>query len=300
MTSTIRVVLVPSGAGPEFVSLPPYKSTQLLVNSGAVYELNRTNFKDPHNQAQKLTKTQQPLKTVYLAATDARKASILIGNSCDIWVATKFNPVYLLLDFFTDALKHDRVRMVSYQDLLEQFETTPVLAQLLEHNVSLESALLKICESVDENDERFYRPSIDRILEFLRQRTTKLASNLPASIINSTKKKLSLPGFEPPVEVLAVKYTQLAIGLLESAVEPVYLEKLRNSYSSKPLDDYMVQYAQKEKMNAVAQENISLLHGMSSSSSSKKRKVEKKEVRKEVKRVAVGKGALDSFFKKKP
>ncbi|KAG7856045.1 hypothetical protein KL919_004438 [Ogataea angusta] len=294
----IRLIVVPCNLTTPFKAIKPYKRSQLVVNNGLVYELNKTNFKDPHNTTQKLTKKQQPLKTIFLAAMDASVDSLMVGNNCELWIATKYNPVYLLLDFFTDALSRERVRMVSFQDLLEQFEGCETLQELLENGVDLRKPLLQICESVDENDETFYKPSMQKIVSYLSSKVDRLAQNLPSALVASTKKKLALPGFEPTDEVLQVSRKQLAIELISSYVDAKYVAELKNLYPTEILDSYMMEYRKKEQMTALAEENINTLNGMNAANP-KKRKVEKKVVRKEVKKVAVGKGALDGFFKKK-
>ncbi|ESW98244.1 hypothetical protein KL918_004010 [Ogataea parapolymorpha] len=294
----IRLIVVPGNIQTPFKTIKPYKGFQLVVNDGLVYELNKTNFRDPHNATQKLTKKQQPLKTIFLAALDASMDSLMVGNNCELWIATKYNPVYLLLDFFTDALSREHVRMVSFQDLLEQFEGCETLQELLENGVDLQKPLLQICESVDENDETFYKPSMQKIIGYLSSKVNHLAQNLPSALVASAKKKLALPGFEPTDEVLQVSKKQLAIELISSYVDAKYLNDLKKLYSTEILDSYMVEYKRKEQSTALAEENINTLNGMNAANP-KKRKVEKKVVRKEVKKVAVGKGALDGFFKKK-
>ncbi|KAG7887538.1 hypothetical protein KL936_004235 [Ogataea polymorpha] len=294
----IRLIVVPTNIQTPLKTIKPYKGLQLVVNNGTVYELNKTNFRDPHNATQKLTKKQQPLKTIFLAALDASVDCLMVGNNCELWIATKYNPLYLLLDFFTDALNREHVRMVSFQDLLEQFERCETLQELLENGVDLQKPLLQICESVDENDETFYKPSMQKIIGYLSSKVDHLAQNLPSALVASAKKKLSLPGFEPTEEVLQVSKKQLAIELISSYVDAKYLDDLKKLYSTEILDSYMVEYRRKEQLTALAEENINTLNVMNAANP-KKRKVEKKVVRKEVKKVAVGKGALDGFFKKK-
>ncbi|KAG7695254.1 hypothetical protein KL951_003696 [Ogataea haglerorum] len=294
----IRLIVVPSNLQTPFKTIKPYKGSQLVVNSGRVYELNKANFKDPHNTAQKLTKKQQPLKTIFLAALDVSKDSLMVGKNCELWIATKYNPVYLLLDFFTNALSRENVRMVSFQDLLEQFERSETLQDLVDNGIDLQQPLLQICESVDENGETFYKPSMHKIVGYLSSKVDRLAQNLPSALVAATKKKLVLPGFEPTDEVLQVRRKLLAIELIGSYVDAKYLEELKKLYPTEVLDSYMVEYKKKEQMTALAEENINTLNGMNAANP-KKRKVEKKVARKEVKKVAVGKGALDGFFKRK-
>ncbi|ODV86064.1 hypothetical protein CANARDRAFT_7425 [[Candida] arabinofermentans NRRL YB-2248] len=308
-SSCIRLVVLPSNAPTEnFTSLilnhpSTHKATEFLINGSKLYELNKIAFKDYHNKKQRLTKQNKPLKSILLTnTTPTNTDGIIIGKDCEILVATEFSLIYLLLDFFIDYLKKEKVRILNYDDLVELFEESESLGELIRQvdNVDFKKHLDKICELIDEADDIFYKVSMELIMETLKITVSRIIGTFPESLNVTIVRKLNLPSLKPSPEVIELSQIKSSIDLLSSYVSRFYLDKLIQEYNFDKLDEYMKEYKRVEEENKIAEDNLNNLNAsltnMPSKGNPKKRKAEAKK--NEVKKVAAGKGALDMFFKK--
>ncbi|VEU21848.1 DEKNAAC102875 [Brettanomyces naardenensis] len=269
---------------------------------GKLYSLNKTDFKDSYNEKQRLTKNSQPLTSLLLTRSvqSASPGCLLIGKAPEIYIATAFNQIYFLLSFFVAFLKQDHLRLLSYDDLMEKFEESETLESLISQGISFKGSLERICDTVEEGGETFHKVSKSKVIEYLKQRVTKIVGNFPASVGSQVTRKLtgnvSSGSLDLTDDIIRLSRTRSAINLLSSYVDDYYLRLLLKEYDFRTLDSYMEQLARIEEMNKVAEDNLQVLNERMNESGGKKRKpVGKKQ--KVVKRVAVGKGALDMFFK---
>ncbi|GME94257.1 unnamed protein product [Ambrosiozyma monospora] len=164
-------------------------------NTKTLYEINSIDFRDSFNDKQRFTKENKPLKSLLFTPTDKLpdQPGLIIGQTTEIYVATEYNVVYSLLQFFIDNLKKERQRIVTYDDLVEQFEESELLASLIPLGFDFKKQLTHICELIEENDEVFYKPSLEKIVSYLRSKVDKIVNQFPKSLDVKISKKLIVP-----------------------------------------------------------------------------------------------------------
>ncbi|QPG74041.1 hypothetical protein FOA43_001360 [Brettanomyces nanus] len=306
--NTIRLVLLPkynsSISSYTTISLKDPtndgESRQFLVSQpeNKLYSLNKTDFKDQYKEKQKVTKNGQPIKSLMLTTT-TKSNCLIIGKTPEIYVGTIFNQIYFLLSFFVQFLRQDHLRLLSYDDLCEMFEDSESLGSLIKMKISFKESLETICETVRENGETFYKVSEARILDYINQRVDRIFEHFPCSLKSQLLRKLQrVNNLVPSTEVIKLSHINASIDLLSSFVDKYYLNKVRARYDFGPLIEYHEKLAQMEEMNKVAEDNLERLNEKLQNNGSSKRKRKQIGTKKVVKRIAVGKGALDMFFGK--
>ncbi|GMG22746.1 unnamed protein product [Ambrosiozyma monospora] len=298
------------------------KSTDFLIPENTdnskqkiLYEINNINFRDSFNEKQRFTKDNKPLKSLLFTPADKNpdQPGLIIGQTTEIYVATEYNIIYSLLQFFRDNLRKERQRIVTYDDLVEQFEESELLTSLIPLGFDCKKQLTHICELIEENNEVFYKPSLLKILSYLRSRVDKIVNHFPQSLDVKISKKLIVPlvassassieELKATDEIIKLNKIRAAVNLLSSYVDNWYLEKLLDGYDFAPIDEFLKQIHELEEKRKAAEESINNLneamHSGGGDKNSKKRKAPPpSRSKKQAVKVEKGKGALDMFFKK--
>lgn len=287
----VRIVLVPENTTrfktTKFADPATAKETEYLVAEGQLYELNKTDFKDAYNDKEVLTNGHRPLKSLIL--TKSEGDCLVLGRTPELFVVTPYNIVYFVLAFFEQALKQETVRLVPYDDIIEQMEFRELVS---------EDTLKAVCNSVVENDETFYQASKEKAIEYLKGKVQAIADHFPESIDSKLTRKLTrnLDGAVGD-EIKHLAREEVAIDLLSSYISPFYVELLQKQYDFSPLQRHLADLAALDEKARIAEDNLLALN----ENLHKKRKLPAKKVaqKKTAPKVAVGRGALDMFFKHK-
>lgn len=293
--------------------------------------MDRINWKNPNVKNQSYTPDGKPYRCLFVTQ-DTKKffgdghlvPATVLGTEPDIHALTRFSPLYFLLSFFNPLLRKNAHngkdngvdhRMSSFDDLLDEIcEKDEFLGKLVQRfNFDLKPYLDLICEttpipSIDSDDEDttvFYRPSIEKIKQFLSAKINGLTERFMEDSRFKTIKvrwETMYPD-EIPQKIKLLMCTKQTIVLLSNYVDKWYLDQAVQ-YDFTELEKYMLQLKERENAENLISESIQQLHegtaAVLAAQKSKKLKTTKKQG-KTVKNtsVAVGKGALDMFFKKK-
>lgn len=300
---TARVLYLPKGTS-RLVQLPNPASGSMqsfVVCNDELYELREVDGDNPHDKQNHLRPTtkkdSQTVRSLILEGPDNN--GFIIENGA-LLVATKFNPSFLLIGYFTSQKGS---RFQSSEDLFDSMqEVTPALNDLPE--TLIQSALTTICETVVEGDEPFYKFSEEITLAWLKGRVSQLISNFPQTILESLVKPLLYPvGIDDtiPAEVMQLALRKFSIMLISSYLTAEWNDRLINEYDFVTLDEYIQRTQQQRTDKRAAQENLSDINHLNAQNKrtqyDTKGPLKKKAVVK--RQVKVSTGALDMFFKKK-
>ncbi|EDO16363.1 hypothetical protein Kpol_1051p11 [Vanderwaltozyma polyspora DSM 70294] len=301
------------------------------VSNNLVYQIKNHSFSkgskinnndDMANDVYHYTRDNETLKSVILTNEQDRSEAYLRENG-SFKFALKYDIVYNLIGFYysesiTESEK-EYSNQVSSQSGKEQGKNDRFLTLRDYHdllvdsndsqwaNISLEVlkiALEKISNTVEEAEDIYYKIDDNKILEFLAKIVSKIASNLPKSI------PPLLPNSAPEDIQNSMKIV-LATNILISLVpKKAYLEliKFKGTDNTISIDTEVKKFNDYLESNELSIEEKKLLMqaaisvGMNNDSSSDgkdKNKTIKKPIVPKKPRVAVGRGAIDGFFKKK-
>ncbi|ODV58267.1 Rnh202p ASCRUDRAFT_77974 [Ascoidea rubescens DSM 1968] len=183
----------------------------------------------------------------------------------------------------------------------------------------------KICDQIAENEQSYYKFSIVKTLKYLQAKIENFVevNNFPVSILNSIiyKKYYSNKGENDvnedskeyengiPNDILNIIKTKYAINIFQAYLNNKLVDQLISKYYEKDfvkLDEYSRLLEQEKSKKLIAQKNINELNdslsndiksfNKNNNKNNNKAKTTKKTAT--TKKVQVGKGALDFFFKK--
>ena len=312
------------------------KMTDFVITQGEADKPNtlsvmdRINWKNPNVKNQSYTPDGKPYRCLFITREDTTASTnssfipaTVLGSEPDIYALTPFSPLYFLLEYFKPIIQkklqngegHDSdQRLLTYEDMTDEIcERDKFLGKLVHcFNFDLKRYLDIICDStsipsMDSDDEEmsiFYKPSIGKIKQFLSDKIDGLAEKL---MLKDKFKSIKLrwetmyPG-EILEEIKLSMCRKQSILLLKNFVDPWYIDQSIH-YDFAELDRYIQEVKEKESAEDMINESLQQLHeGTAAVLSAQSKKV--KTVKKQGKAVksnsvAVGKGALDMFFKKK-
>lgn len=233
----------------------------------------------------------------------------LILQSPNVLVATKFNLVFLLIliMYKNDSFNKRFITLEDFIDsITEIYEDKTWVYEIPKELFA--TALRLICELIEENGEEFFKFSIQKTIAFLTSKVeslTQFIKSKPNSIIMKIRAELIDPtNTEPiiPENILDISILKHALYLIcNSYITEDIIEDLKSlkNYLFKELDDYMKSMNIKKKEIETVESGMNEIASTSSKVRNKKKvEIKKKATKKTVKKVAVGKGALDGFFKK--
>ncbi|EGW32856.1 uncharacterized protein SPAPADRAFT_136855 [Spathaspora passalidarum NRRL Y-27907] len=292
-----RVILLPETESPaefKILELPTSnnlsttKSYLFDATTNSLYELNEIRT----SESAKL-KSGDAVKS-YILESDTSGAIIQSPRTI---ISSKFNLVYLLISILSSQ-KEDR--FITVDDFMDRVAWSHNLPESV-----ISNALVQICDELDQGDAKFYKFSLDKSIQFVNEKITKLVeffTNEKNTVIEKVRAELNDPTSTEVVsqQLVSELTLQYAIDYVCGSyiAEPTFKQDLIKKYQYKfdNVDAYLAKLKEKQKSLAVVEANMNeVIH-----STVKNRKKEQKKTIKKVqtKKVAVGKGALDGFFKK--
>lgn len=215
-------------------------------------------------------------------------------QSPNVLLATKFDMTY-----FFSALLHDRLSFSSrYKSASDIKDELLDLAVINGWNDIIECAfqrsLANICQSILEGDEAYFKFSREKFFSFLRQKVEKLSDFIfrsPNLSLHKMIRSSLVSSIQVPEDIFRAQTLRYATDMvLLSYYNPTLRDEFIDAEGYK-FDDLLSYLEEARKDN----ENGAILTPLSTVST---KIVPRKNKGKKDLRVAVGKGALDSFFKK--
>lgn len=290
---------------------------QILVNTSdpnnlQLYELREIKgnnaYLNSENKRITIPKTGVAVKSFIFENEDQGQ----VIQSPDLIVSSKFNFFYYLVLVTYQNKEKFTKSFITYEDFVDKLndisngenkwiqQIEPVLIR----NMKI------ICEEVNENGECFYKLSIDNVLKTLNNKINKLFEFLNKNELSITKKikqelYIDTNNNEIPKKILNLSILNYSIDLIfESYLNKSLKEEFKkfNDINFTELSDYIKELQEKKKAIEIVESNMNSIITTTNSTSSKTKEAQstlnKKKSGKQVKKVAVGKGALDGFFKK--
>jgi len=315
--SSARLVLFP-GQAPngiiKMINLPHPRTAQehhyILMND-ELYELSEVDDDNPHsksNYLRPLTKSDsKPVRSLVLENSHSSTAGVILEES-NIIISTKFNFTYVLISYFIKQLEKGKEskRYQSLEDLTDVLEDgIPIITQVPEPLFI--KALEKICDVIDENDEKFYRFSEEKTYEFLKAKVKTLSNSFPKSIQSQIVNPMIYPvNIEEsiPDDINALALTRYSIHLLSSYLHLKVESKLHSLYDFKQLDSYIEKLQDEKAKKKAAEEqiqNVNQINAQNKRSFGGKQENGSRKKAAPAKKTApkLTKGPLDGFFTKK-
>ncbi|CCF58308.1 hypothetical protein KAFR_0E01540 [Kazachstania africana CBS 2517] len=310
-----------------------FQTTDSVSSKDIIYRLQDHSFSKPcaRKNSEELAKgtyhytnESQPIKSMFLLNEDDRKDGYVLESST-FKHATIYDLTYSLIGFYfknsvtedekdyidcdiksEESSESDRyLTLRDYHDLLTDSHDKNWAFVSME---SLETALVKICDTIEEAGDSYYKIRLHKIIGFLSSKVLKIVDNFP--------KSLNLP-IDYPEDIKYCGKVVLACNLMISLIPKEAYRKLRQSSENtgstsedtdilenisisgcfdkynKYKKEIAAQVAEKELLTQTAM-NVGL--GSKSGKQAIKKGIRKVTVAK--KKVAVGKGAIDGFFKR--
>lgn len=305
----MKVVILPKDGKPgeyKMIKMPLAKNIEgskpYILQDETLYELKEINGNNPH-----LNQPNRP----QLLNGDGVKSWIFEGTpgyvvqSGNLIVASKYNMTYLLISVVYLQIDNFNQRFIALDDLLDKLASS--YGDWINEipNTLYEKSLAKVFEVVDQDDEKYYKFSLEKANDFIQSRIDSLLeflSTKPSSMSNFVKSKLSDPSTG------TIQQDLLKLAILHHSVEFVTnsycLPQFKDQYISsrkfdfKPFDDFRKKLKEDQKSRDLVEEGVTNI-AIANKNVKKKDVPVKKTTKKQVKKVAVGKGALDGFFGKK-
>lgn len=290
----------------DIIRLPLANKTiaSFLVKDNEVFELRSVGSRNPwlkNDKTVTLPRTGGAVKSLIIETGDA--GAVL--QSPDMIMATKFDLSFVFITIMAQTDTFSK-RYISYEDILDTIGSqNPWINDL--SDTLIVNCLGKLCETVVENQETFYKYSSEKTAEMLSQKVKKLETVVSHSsfVINDTIRQLlhdpTSANSEIPNDIYGLAVMQHCIDLVccyvPFTVRELVVTKMGCDFG--PLDAYTKQLKQKKKALDVAEQTMNEV-AASTASAKKSMKVnaKTKTKKKQVAKVAVGKGALDGFFKR--
>lgn len=301
-----------------------------------LYILDQINWKNINVKNQAYTPDGKPYRCIFITknidktvtTTSNEVPALVLGTEPNLYILTPFLPLYFLLDYFKPILQkkvlngkiddNNDKRLLSYEDLTDSiYESIPFIENISKnYNIDLKPSLETICESSsipsmdsdDENEEQFfYKISLEKIKKLIIKKIDGLVEMFMT--VDSFKSlKIRMETMYPngvPDNIKLIMWQQQAITLLANYIDKWYID-LSTSYNTDSLEKFIKEMKVKNNAQDMIDESIQQLHeGTAAVLAAQKNKKAKTIVKKPTKAtpktvpVAVGKGKLDMFFKKK-
>ncbi|CAK7896554.1 hypothetical protein CAAN1_03S04170 [[Candida] anglica] len=319
--SSTRILVLPDNV-PSFkiVNIPSpvdlSKTVTVLFSENQLFELIDVSGNNPyHDKNIELPKTSGSVKSWIFETQDpiSSEESGYVIQSPNVTSTSKFNLTYLLISILSQSSAFGK-RFITLEDFVDTLGSTVTDNTWVQQLYPLYEAILpNICDAMIENDETFYRYSEERSINFIHEKVLKLTDFISNSISAKKDYQLVQSIRNNLYESLGDAET-IPENILKQAIQRNCIDLICGSYCSKgitqalfksknydfsELDAYLVSLVQKKKDLEMVEQNMNSVVETTKSASKKKAPPKKATAsRKPVKKVAIGKGALDGFFKK--
>lgn len=308
--NTAKLFLIPENVSDlnlVILSISARKFT-LAVCGETIYELKEigpASHFDKHPELK--LPSGEPVKSCIIESFDYNLGSVL-SNPLLISL-TEFDISYPMIVWMSTQSELRPLRYHSAQDILDGFSVCLADAHqkhLIKSNVF--SSLNSFCEQIEENGGSFYKLSPAKLYSHLEKRIQKLitviSENPDYAFSSQVVESISSVSGLVPKEIMELQIINYSINFLFGSF--LNLELMQSyldykKYDFLPLHAFIADKERQERARTVAEENIGLA---GSKSKLKENQSERKSAKisqsrkKLVKKVAVGEGVLDSFFKR--
>lgn len=247
-----------------------------------------------------------PVKSIILESVESGDQGAVLKNP-NVLNCTRFNLIYPTLAWM--GVKRDvyASRYHAFDELVDEFANwLQVLPQVLPRG-AMNSCVESICDSIVENSELYYKLSSTKMQAFLASKVealkTKLLANPHFSLTTLIHESLALDGSTQATdEILQLQCHKFSVDFIFGSYlnETLKSEFLQNSgvdYSK--LDEFMRNQDLALKARKVVENNRASVANSTNKQKANESSNSKKTKKQPAKKVAIGKGALDSFFKQK-
>lgn len=267
------------------------KTRSILAADEGVFEVVNIVGSSPYDSmTAPQTLFSEPVKSVLLRS-DNHQGAVL--QDPRFAVVTKFNMTYFFAGIFNSQNTFSS-RFQDASDLKDQVLDLDVISGWNEKiDCEFNRSLDILCETIEEGGQIFYKYSKDQLRLFLKDKIDKLTAYIIAKKNLSLYKVIRLSLLsqeEPPQSILEAQTLRFATDIIMvSYFSPSDRAEMLNAlgYESEELAIYL--------RKVKSQNESDNLHDTTVSTPRIKAKT--KATRKKEPKVAVGKGALDSFFK---
>ncbi|ABN66146.2 predicted protein [Scheffersomyces stipitis CBS 6054] len=316
--SNSRVILLPKSETPvtyKVVDLPTSRDltsyNSYLLDKDTLYELGDVRNDNPYVKKENMPLLKNGDAVKSFIFEDEQNGEGAIIQSSSVIVSSKFDLAWLLIAIF---YKHNQFskNYISAEDVMDK------IAGVFSGNGNdqwvhkipyflYEQSLAKISESIDESGDSFFKFSLKKSFEFVEKKVERLQTYFASgdnSVLVTIKGKLTdttlaehtIP--EPILKSMVLRYAvdYVCDSYIGSEFKKEFISFVKYDFSD--LDKYLDVLQERQKNLQIVESNMNSVAQTSASASKKKvelKKGKKKEVKK---KVAVGKGALDGFFKK--
>lgn len=288
----------------EFMNLNICGSIKTLVLSGEeVFEIREIGPSSAFDsRPEPKFPSGEPVKSLIFESEENNVG--YVKQSANLLQLSKYDLLFLVLYVFRADIKNESERYKTKEDLLDEIALhmgTCSIHEAIKKKISNSFDL--IFDKIVENEENYYRVNKSEVVEVLSKKIESLRRVLLENK-NFTFSKIieeSLGGDEvvPSQSILELQTLKYCIdyvfdSYLTSDLKDMYYKSKSVDFSN--LDAFMKQREKKQRERAAVEENRASVT-RSKPSTSKNEKTKKLNKKKPVK-VAIGKGALDSFFGK--
>lgn len=200
-------------------------------------------------------------------------------------VATKFLPIYHVILLMYQEKAH---KFTPEEDIMERLNLGPIAVDLG-----------TVCETTDVDDDKYYKFLLEKTTAYLWDKIHRLAAYFKEhpdqQLLYFLDQKFSDPQLQTPAEVLELARLMYAYELVLNLYCVAEFKK-EMTYDFLPVLNHLEKVAETQRGREIAEKNIaSIAESNANAKTNGKRKAPVKKA--PVKKVAKGRGALDSFFK---
>lgn len=297
-----RVFVVPRGLQElEFINLKIKGSPKtLVVSKNEVFEVREVgppSAYDPRPEPK--FPSGEPVKSFIFEAENGG----FVKENANIVTLTKYDMLFPVLCSLQAQLIEPSDRFKTEEDLLDDVVSSfgvPSVHSVIKYLIT--STFADICERLEENGETFYKIGPKKVMGVLDRKVTALKTLLLSkkSLAFASRVEDSLGGeLLPSQDILEPQTLKFSVDYifntyLTDAIKQLYFESIGVDFSA--LDTYIADRERRQKAKAAVEENRAVI---TQPKPSKAKTVSTKTTKKKPAKVAVGKGALDSFFARK-
>lgn len=297
-----KLILLPAGYSSfDIISLPSRISKKkVLATADQLFELREVHGSSDYDaHPEPKLPSGEAVKSIILERKDSPQGVVL--KSPVVVTCTPFNIAYYVLNAMYEQKDVYASRFHTVEDILDSLHLSPCHKTV---STKIEQCLDLICSTIEENGDHYYKFLMQRAFYFIQQRVERLellVKNSPDFVLTGMiTASLCTSGDTPASEVVDLQTTKYCIDMIFGSYLSGTLKKRYLDYALidlSPLDSYFKEIESKKRALAAIEENMEsvvLVTQRAKTKNSKSKTITKKPVNK----VAVGKGALDSFFRK--
>lgn len=276
-----------------------------------LYLLDKVNWKNYNIKNLQTTPDGKPYNCMFIKNGDENiDEALIIGSNNELFIMTLFSPVYLLLGYFKNQFiksnDNDSKRLISYEDLIDSICDIESFINILvnEYNMKFNKYLTLISEMTKIDEEEYFKPSINKSIEFLCNKIDMLGDKLMngRDIYKSLHLRIdTMYNREIPNDIKEEIWKKQAVSIMSAFVDKWYIDQISGRYNFNKLETFTNDLKLQQQAQDTFTETLEQMH--ENSMNEQRTKKSKVSVKGKVKAskpvVKVKSGALDMFFKKK-